>query len=227
MPRKAHVLHCVMGDRRHAIAAVPLLLVLAVMLLTGLACVPPPINPGYISIPSSTKGKAVIALMGGGAYEMRNEVGYGGGAFLVDPFVTQKLSIPFGLSGGGGNAAGAGAGRLGLRYRAAPIMSLGGGVGGGLGMSSVSGEGALFLDLEIALGGKWSIVGLSLALRPTIDVLHGYFFAPISLALALYPQTNWAFTFHVLGSPWIDVTDIHDARGGWIGGGIGFVIHVG
>ncbi len=132
MPRKKRVLHFAMGDRLHPLASIlPLLVLAAIVLVSGPACVPPPVNPGYISIPSSPKGKAVVNLMGGGAYEASTGNGYGGGAFHADPFVTKRLSIPLGLSGGGGAAVGGGAARVGLRYRAAPFMSLGGGVGGG------------------------------------------------------------------------------------------------
>ncbi len=224
MPRKTRVLHFVMGDRLHPLAAILPLALVPVLLLTGPACVPQPVNPGYISIPSNTKGKAVIGLMGGGAYEASTGYGYGGGAFHADPFVTERLSIPLGLSGGGGAAAGGGAARVGLRYRALSFMSLGGGVGAG----AYGGVGAIvtaFLDLELAFGGRWSHFGFSLALRPSFDVVYGYFHIPTSFVIAIYPVEKWGITLHAMGNPFVELeTDPY--VGGWIGGGLGFVVHI-
>jgi hypothetical protein len=106
------------------------------------------------------------------------------------------------------------------------MLGLGGGIGGGVGGSAFSSAGSMFLDLELALGGRWSIVGLSVSLRPTFEVVHGYFFSPVSIALALYPRPRWAITFYVLGSPWMDMADARDSYGGWLGGGLGFVVHI-
>jgi hypothetical protein len=225
VPRKAHVLHFVMGARFHPFAAIlPLGALVALVIISGPACVPQPINPGYISVPPNTKGIAVMGLMGGGAYEMSTEAGYGGGALLFDPFITKRLSLPFGLSGGGTQGAGGGAGRLGLRYRAASFMSLGTGLSGGV-YGAFDAMGAVFLDFELAFGSRWSRLGLSLALRPTFDVLNGFFHLPTSLVLAIYPVERFAITLHALGNPFVEM-ETHPDVGGWIGGGLGIVVHI-
>jgi hypothetical protein len=46
-----------MGERLHPLAATLTLgLLVAVMLCSGPACIPPPISPGYVSVPPNAKG---------------------------------------------------------------------------------------------------------------------------------------------------------------------------
>jgi hypothetical protein len=160
--------------------------------------------------------------MAGGFY---SEVSGGGAQIKVEPYILPRLSMPIDAVGGGTRYGGGGAARIGLRYRALPILSVGGGLGGGFyGISDYGSTGALHADLELALGRRWRVIGLSFALRPTFDVIFGWFLLPAHLSLAIYPLGRFAITLHVFGGPFTEMRPDPHALG-WIGGGLGFDLH--
>jgi hypothetical protein len=200
-------------------------LIVGVLVLAG--CMPMPVNPGYVSTSYRKAGKVDLAFHAGG-YVMPfagDALATGGGAFHVEPYLMPKLSLPIGLAGGGGAGAGGASLRAGARYRALPMLAVGGGLGGGGYGDEGSARGSLFLDFELAVGGRWSVIGISLALRPTFDVIRPSWLLPTELAIALYPQPGWAITLHFYGGPYVMLPPDVDAFG-WIGGGIGLFFNI-
>jgi hypothetical protein len=203
----------------------------AVILFVPLAaCIPFPVHPGYIDL--ATKGRGRLDLTGAvGGQGNSLGGGLGGVQLGVDPYLTERLSLPVGLIGGlgsyGAGVTGGVAARLGVRYRLAPPFALGTGLGGGYygwGYSGLASHaGGLHLDVEAVIGGRWGDVGLSVTARPTFEVLGPFFFLPVEAALVIHLSSRASLTLHAYGGPIVEM-EPDPWAGGWGGGAIGFMM---
>ena len=193
--------------------------VLTVLLLS--ACMPM-VNPGFISMQPRKPGAVDFQVNAGSGYPY-----LGWGSVHVEPYATEKLSVPIGLLG---SYPGAGAARVGLRYRMTPVLTLGGGVGGGFfaveysidGDSDTAAGGFGLVDLELGLGRRWGKFALSFAFRPTYVIPTPMAYLPVEFGFAFYLSKAWAFTLLVNGG--LVVSD--GGVGGGFGGGIGVFGHL-
>jgi hypothetical protein len=99
---------------------------LAGLLAAAAACMPPPMNVGYVSLDPARAGAVdVQGQAGGGGFLPR---GAGGGATMmhVDPFVARRVSLPIGVALGGSTFGGHGILRVGVRHRALKVLAPGG-----------------------------------------------------------------------------------------------------
>ena len=159
------------------------------------ACMPPPMNVGYVAMnPSGCGGVDVQGQVGmGGA--LPSGPPNGGGAAHVEPFVTRRVSIPIGVGVGGGAASdGFAPLRVGVRHRPLPFLAY----GAGLGPSFVF-DRAFFgttgvADVELVLGLHRPCVGFSVGLRPALSFDAGglafYGLCDPSLAITLAPALS-------------------------------------
>jgi len=192
------------------------------MALLAAACTPPyPTHPGYVSTAHRSRGNVDVGVMGGAFY---SNIPVGGAELKLDPYVTPRLSIPIEAAGAGSSFGGGGAARLGVRFRALPVLGIGAGVGGGFYVGQYMGFGALHLDVELALGLRRGWFGMSFALRPTFEAIRGWFLMPTDVSFAFYPLKRFAITVHVFGGPWVHIPG-PDAWF-WVGGALGFMVHL-
>lgn len=220
-----------MTSMRRPRRLIPVLISLFIIpILFSLACVPFPVHPGYIDLAPKSRGRMdFTGVVGGQGNSLGG--GLGGIQMGLDPYLTDRLSLPVGLIGGlgsyGWGVAGGIAARLGVRYRVVDAFALGGGLGGGYygwGYSGLSGGGGgLHLDMEAAFGGRWGIVGLSITARPSFEVLSPMFLFPLEAAVALHVGKKAALTLHAYGGPMVEM-EPDPWVGGWGGGAIGFLM---
>jgi hypothetical protein len=214
-----------LADMKPPRCLLPTLIALAsvALLIIHAACTPPyPPHPGYVSTVPRPRGSVDLRLLGGGFYSATPA---GGTQLGVEPYPLERLSIPIDLAGGGSQFGGGGALRVGLRFRPLSILSLGGGLGGGIyGATGWGASGAFHLDAELALARRFRVVGLSFALRPTFDAIGAVFLMPAHFAVSLFPLKRLGITFHVFGGPYTYMPD--PEPGGWVGGGIGLDVHL-
>ncbi len=148
------------------------------------ACVPQ-VNAGYISmVPRKSEAIDLQFNAGSGYHHLA------WGAFHFEPYPTANLSLPVGFFGA---YPGLYAGRFGVRYRLASLLSLGGGVGGGIAVYDGDTYTSFLLDLELGLGHRWRWFGLSFAFRPTY-VLPSVGTVGGELAFAFFVAKHWALT---------------------------------
>jgi hypothetical protein len=207
----------------------------ALLLVAVVGCVRYPTNPGYINVTPRPERGVDLALYAGGGAEIWSDgfsTGGGAGGLNVEPWLTDKMTLPITAVGGGSDDTGGAATRLGLRYRPTSWVSIGGGVGGGVYVVHESDplgnhhEGALHLDIELGVGGMWRFFGFSVGVRPTFEVTYGFFLLSSEFVIALYPMEMFAITVHVYGGPWVVLDPDDRDVGGWIAGGLGFVVHI-
>jgi hypothetical protein len=193
------------------------LLVLATLLTVTAAPRPAAayITPsGYIQLDPNPAPRFQLNAGLGGYYP-----GLGSAFVNFDIFATSKLSFPIGLqglfaAGGGGFTLDAG-----IRYRAASILSIGGGIGGAyVGVRDYYDTGDFRVWLELALGRRFGRVGLSFSLRPTFGTLWEVVILPFELDLAIYVSARWAVVISGVGGP---IIGYGGGAGGYGGGYLG------
>ena len=184
--------------------------------------------PGYISHPPREKGSVDLGVVGHG-----ESIRWGGGTFHVEPYLTGTLSMPIAVSGGGGDLnwrkyGGGGAARLGLRYRPASWVSVGGGIGGSVHGRGGHVNGGLVLDTEAAFGGVSGRAGGSVGFRPSYDVLGKILFFPLEVSVALYVAKRMAITLHgyLGGVVFFEAMIMEPPMWPWGGGGLGVAFNI-
>ena len=146
---------------------------LVAVLAAGCLPVIPPVTPGFVSTGPGTPGTADAQVeVQGGAMCLSPCAGGVNGVVHLDVHATQQDSVPIDLSVGyiAGSYMLAIPLRLGIRHRLPSGLSLGGGAGPNLMVSTQSGSGGprggLSADFEVALGRSFPEGAVSAAFRP-------------------------------------------------------------
>lgn len=167
-------------------------------------CIPPPMNPGYVSTRPRRKGALDFNFQVGASLPMTAM----GGSFHVEPYLNERLSVPIDFGVGFPTVSQI---RSGIRYRVKDWLAVGGGAGLALvlfassdDLPSAWGQ----LDVEVACNWRWKWFGLSWALRPAISTGNTldrefafvpWFHVLTEVALAFYVAKAHAISFNFGG----------------------------
>jgi hypothetical protein len=163
------------------------------------ACMPPPMNVGYVAMnPSGRGGVDVQGQVGAGGVVPDGGAG-GGGSAQVEPFVAPRVSIPVGVGVVGMRDAGFAPLRVGVRHRPTSFLAYGAGIGPSVMFDRGSIVAAGVADVELVLGLQRPRVGFSVGLRPAVSFDAGLatIYAMCDPTLAVRIAAGTSITFAV------------------------------
>lgn len=211
----------------------------------GAGCTPvvPPVNPGFVSVAPRRDAQVDVGVQAEGVAMcplIEGCRGAVGGAIHVEPYATDRISVPLSVSGSGvflESEVLAVPTRLGVRYRLGSGVAVGAGAGPSvlLVLGDSSGEPPAVLgggnfDVDLAIGTTFSGGAVSFAARPaysvmgtqSVETMHA-FTMPLEAAAMAFMRDNLALGGSVVGGPTVTKDGM---TVGAIGGTVGAVVWV-
>jgi hypothetical protein len=191
------------------------------------ACLPPPMNVGYVALDPSRQGGVDLQGQFGGGASFAGPTGGGGGVAHVEPFVARKVSLPIGfglgVAGAGGRATGLMPFRFGVRHRALRHLAWGVGIGPSIAFDSGGAQVAGVADFEIVPGVQMHRFGFSFGIRPAFSFVSGglTFYGMFEPAFAIGLGRQTSLTLALVAGPWVSAIDGHGTASGFLGAAIG------